>query len=141
MSHTTVYIILLAAVAAIGGFLFGYDTEVISGALLYLKSEFNLDHLLTGAVTAAVLGGATASGAFADFFGRRIMLVFDAVLFLTALAQGVWWLVIGRFMVGLGIGIASYTSPLYISESAPAKTRGALVSANQLMITIGIVVS
>lgn len=148
--YSAFYIILLAAIAAVGGFLFGYDTGVISGALLYLKDEFHLTPTMLGGVTAAVLGGATvaagASGQLADFFGRRAMLFLAALLFsagaiVTAFAQGVWWLIVGRVIVGFGIGIASYTSPLYISESAPAKVRGALVSTNQLMITVGIVVS
>ncbi len=105
---------------------------------------------MVGLVTAAVLAGATigaaSSGNMADRFGRRSMLIFAAILFIagaimTAFAQAIWWLVIGRFVVGFGIGIASYTSPLYISESAPAAVRGALVTTNQLAITIGIVIS
>ncbi|MGA7876129.1 MAG: sugar porter family MFS transporter [Desulfoferrobacter sp.] len=148
--YSAFYIILLAAIAAVGGFLFGYDTGVISGALLFLKDEFHLTPAMIGGVTAAVLGGATvaagASGSLADFFGRRAMLFLAAVLFsagavVTAFAQAVWWLIVGRVIVGFGIGIASYTSPLYISESAPAKVRGALVTTNQLMITVGIVIS
>ena len=148
--YSAFYVVLLAAIAAVGGFLFGYDTGVISGALLYLKHQFHLTPAMVGGVTAAVLGGATvaagASGQLADHFGRRAMLFAAAILFcagalVTAFAEAVWWLIVGRVIVGFGIGIASYTSPLYISESAPAKVRGALVSTNQLMITVGIVVS
>lgn len=99
---------------------------------------------MQGTVTASVLLGAAissvASGSLADRFGRRTMLIFTAILFaigalLTGLEPYIAWLIGGRLAVGFAIGIASYTSPLYISESAPASTRGALVSLSQLLIT------
>jgi sugar porter (SP) family MFS transporter len=144
------FVYLLASVGALGGLLFGYDTGVISGALLFLRDEFHLGPAMQGMVTAAVLLGAVissaASGILADRFGRRTMLIFSAVLFAigavaTGLGPGIFWLVGGRLVVGCAIGIASYTSPLYISESAPAGIRGALVSLSQLLITVGIVVA
>ncbi|SRR5579883_65594 len=140
----------IAAVAALCGLLFGYDTGVISGALLFIRKDFVLSPFLQGAVTSAVLAGATAgagfSGRLADRFGRRRMILAVAVLFflsslLTSLAPDVSWLAVGRILVGLAIGVCSYTGPLYISEIAPAQNRGALVSLNQLLITIGILVS
>ena len=144
------YVVVLTAVAALGGLLFGYDTGVISGALLFLRRQFAMDPTMQGAVTASVLlgavVGAAASGSLNDRFGRRVMLIAAALLFgagavLTALAATVSVLVAGRVVVGVGIGVASYTSPLYISESAPARVRGALVSTSQLAITVGIVVA
>jgi sugar porter (SP) family MFS transporter len=144
------FIYLVAVIAALCGLLFGYDTGVISGALLFLKRDFNLSPWLQGVVTGAVLGGATLgaglSGRLADRFGRRRMVIAVAILFfiaslLTGLAPNVTWLVVGRILVGLAIGVCSYTAPLYISEISPARNRGALVSMNQLLITVGILVS
>ncbi|HLK50167.1 MAG TPA: sugar porter family MFS transporter [Bryobacteraceae bacterium] len=146
--HTSV--VLIAAVAAVCGLLFGYDTGVISGALLFIKSDFVLSPLMQGVVTSAVLAGATLgagfSGRLADRFGRRAMILAVAVLFfvsslMTSLAPDVGWLAVGRIFVGLAIGVCSYTGPLYISEISPAASRGALVSLNQLLITVGILVS
>ena len=144
------FVYLIAVIAALCGLLFGYDTGVISGALLFVKQDFGLSSWMQSVVTTAVLAGATLgaglSGRLADRFGRRKMVIALAVLFfvgsvLTGLAPGVWWLASGRVLVGLAIGVCSYTAPLYISEIAPARNRGALVSMNQLLITIGILVS
>lgn len=143
-------VVLIAATAALCGLLFGYDTGVISGALLFLKKDFSLSPLLQGVVTSAVLAGAAAgagfSGRWADRFGRRRMVIAVAILFLaaslmTALAPSTGVLILGRIFVGLAIGVCSYTGPLYIAEIAPSRSRGALVSLNQLLITVGILVS
>jgi sugar porter (SP) family MFS transporter len=144
------FVYLVAIVAAICGFLFGYDTGVISGALLFVKKDFSLSPWMQSVVTSAVLAGAALaagfSGILADRFGRRRMVIAVAVLFfvaslLTGLAPDVAWLAAGRFFVGLAIGVCSYTAPLYISEISPPHNRGALVSMNQLLITVGILVS
>ncbi len=144
------FVYLVAVIAAICGLLFGYDTGVISGALLFVKKDFSLSPWMQSVVTSAVLAGAAFgagfSGRLADRFGRRRMVIAVAVLFfvaslLTGLAPGVWWLAVGRVFVGLAIGVCSYTAPLYISEISPAHNRGALVSMNQLLITVGILVS
>ena len=141
---------LIAATAALCGLLFGYDTGVISGALLFLKKDFALSPLLQGGVTSAVLAGAAVgagfSGRLADHFGRRRMVISVAVLFfiaslMTGLAPNILSLIAGRILVGLAIGMCSYIGPLYISEISPAHSRGALVSLNQLLITVGILVS
>lgn len=141
---------LIAATAALCGLLFGYDTGVISGALLFLKRDFALTALLQGVVTSAVLAGAAVgagfSGRLADRFGRRRMVIAVAILFLvasliTGLAPDVLWLAAGRILAGVAIGICSYAGPLYISEIAPAVRRGALVSLNQFLITVGILLS
>lgn len=143
-------LLLIAATAALCGLLFGYDTGVISGALLFLKKDFALSPFLQGGVTSAVLAGAALgagfSGRLADRFGRRRMVIAVAVLFfiaslMTGLAPDVRSLVAGRVLVGVAIGMCSYIGPLYISEISPAHSRGALVSLNQLLITVGILVS
>ena len=149
-SNTRFFIYLTASVAALAGLLFGYDTGVISGAILYIKDQFHLSSMLEeGVVSAVLLGaviGAAVSGALADRFGRRRTIIVTALLFAigatgAALAQSVRVLIIFRLLIGIAIGVASYTAPLYISEISPPKIRGALVSLNQLMITCGIVVS
>ncbi|MGZ3708293.1 MAG: sugar porter family MFS transporter [Bdellovibrionota bacterium] len=143
-------LLFIASTAALCGLLFGYDTGVISGALLFLKKDFALSAFQQGVVTSAVLAGAAVgagfSGRLTDHFGRRRMVIAVAILFfvaslLTGLAPNVTWLIIGRVLVGVAIGICSYAGPLYISEIAPAGRRGALVSLNQFLITVGILVS
>jgi len=144
------FVYRIATIAAICGLLFGYDTGVISGALLFIKKDFSLSPWMQSVVTSTVLAGAALgagfSGRLADRFGRRRMLIAVAALFfvsslLTGLAPSVFWLAVGRLFVGLAIGVCSYTAPLYISEISPAHNRGALVSMNQLLITVGILVS
>ncbi len=141
---------IVSAIAATGGLLFGFDTGVISGALLFLKKEFGLSSLGQEIVVSAVLIGAiigsAASGRITDLFGGKRVIFCTAVIFalgtiVTSTAPSVHLVIAGRVVLGIAIGIASYTVPLYISETSPAKIRGALVSLNQLMITIGILVS
>ncbi len=144
------HVAFIAAIAALGGLLFGYDTGVISGALLFLRQAFSLSSLMQGVVTSIALAGAAVGAAFAgqlaDSFGRRPMLLVTAGIFVvgglvSALAGSLAVLLLGRFLVGLGIGGASMLTPLYLAEIAPASERGALVSFNQLAITLGILVS
>ena len=141
------HIAFIAATAALGGLLFGYDTGVISGALLFLRAAFQLSPLMLGVVTSIALGGAAFGAAFAgrlaDRFGRRPILLATSVIFVagaavSALAPDLPVLLAGRLLVGLGIGGASMLTPLYLAEIAPAKERGALVSFNQLAVTLGI---
>jgi MFS family permease len=136
---------LIAAIAALGGLLFGYDTGVISGALLFIGPEFQLSPAMLGWVAGIALAGAAvgaaAAGGLADRFGRRIVIMTTGVVFtlgalVTALAPALWLLLAGRLIVGAGIGVASMLTPLYLAETAPARSRGALVSLNQLAITI-----
>ncbi len=144
------HIAVIAATAALGGLLFGYDTGVISGALLFLRQAFALSHLMLGVVTSIALAGAAfgagVAGLLADRFGRRPMLLATATVFvvgaaLSALAGSLAVLLAGRLLVGIGIGGASMLTPLYLAEIAPARERGALVSFNQLAVTLGILVS
>lgn len=139
--------LLTASIAALGGLLFGYDTSVISGAQLFFQRTFQLsDVQLEWAVSVVLLGamlGAALGGHWADRWGRRPVLVVTGIgygLFSvwTGLSTGLVTFDIARFLVGVCIGVASLVTPLYISEMAPAKIRGALVSLNQLAITIGI---
>jgi SP family galactose:H+ symporter-like MFS transporter len=148
--HTGRFVYAAAAISALGGMLFGYDTGVISGAILFVEQDFGLSDFMVGAVVSAVLLGAAVGAAFggdlADHVGRRKVIILAAVIFAlgavgTALAPNVLLLLFGRVVVGIAIGVASITAPLYISEVSPSKARGSLVSLNQLAITIGIVVS
>ncbi|MGA8795519.1 MAG: sugar porter family MFS transporter [Candidatus Cybelea sp.] len=141
------YVLLVASIAALGGLLFGYDTGVISGAILFISKEFALDNRLQAFTISVVLigciGGSAVSGSVADRIGRRPTLFGAGVIFLlgallSALAGNEAILLCGRFVVGLGIGLSSVVAPLYISEVAPAPVRGALVSLYQFAITIGI---
>lgn len=145
MSYT-----FIAFIAALGGLLFGYDTGVISGALPFLTDAFQLSALMQGVLTSCALAGAAAgaavAGSLADQFGRKPVILVVAVIFfagaiVSAIATVLPVLVIGRVLVGIGIGVASMLTPLYLAETAPPAQRGALVSLNQLMITVGILVS
>ncbi|KAM7271162.1 hypothetical protein ACFE04_030376 [Oxalis oulophora] len=145
----TPYIMRLALSAGIGGLLFGYDTGVISGALLYIKEDFEdvnkktwLQETIVSMAVAGAIIGAALGGWMNDRFGRKnSILVADFLFFIGAIvmaaAPAPWVLIIGRIFVGLGVGMASMTSPLYISEASPARIRGALVSTNGLLITGG----
>lgn len=140
------FIYLVATVAAVGGFLFGFDTGIISGALIFVEQTFHIStftkELIVSSVVLGAFIGAVFSGRLADFFGRRKMLIAAACVFIlgTALAtfaMQVIWLVAGRFVLGLAIGVASYTVPLFISEMAPTHKRGTLVLLNAITITSG----
>jgi SP family galactose:H+ symporter-like MFS transporter len=144
------YFYLISAVAALGGLLFGYDTGVISGALLFIRQVMSLSPTLQGIVVAIALAGAAIGAAMAgylsDRIGRRRVILTAGLLFIagaivSAIAQEVTILLIGRFLVGLAIGVASMLTPLYLAEISPASDRGAIVSLNQLCITAGILVS
>ncbi len=145
-----IFVIFIASIAAIGGILFGFDTGVISGAILYIKDIYHLTPFTNGVVvSSAVIGaffGAAVGGWFADHFGRKRLLITSSLIFIvatlgSALAINVATLIASRIFLGFAIGIASFTAPLYISEIAPPRLRGALVSLNQLAVTIGIFAS
>ncbi len=140
----------ISIIAALGGLLFGYDTGVISGALLFIGDEFHLDPLSEGVVVSSLLIGAMAGaigcGPLADRFGRRLSITGAATIFaigavLAASAPNVGTLITARVILGIAVGAASVLVPLFIAEAAPPATRGKLVSFNQLMITIGILVA
>ena len=144
------YLYLVCLVAALGGFLFGFDTAVISGTISLVKSDFSLNSIGEGwFVSCALLGciiGVSFSGKLSDKYGRKIVMVLSAVLFLASaigcmFASSFTALIIFRFIGGLGIGVASMVSPLYISEFSPSRLRGMMVSLYQLALTIGIVLA
>ena len=142
------FLVRLAVVAALGGFLFGYDTGVIGGAMLYIKKDFHAGTFGQEAMVSAILIGAAVgaaiSGWAADAFSRRRTKIFSGCVYvvgalLCAFSQNVWQMVGSRFVLGLAVGTASFVAPMYISESAPPRIRGGLTTFNQLMVTIGIV--
>jgi sugar porter (SP) family MFS transporter len=146
----TAYLYAIVMVAAVGGFLFGYDLSLISGAIVFLKEEFALSPFWFGAVTAsAILGcpfGPLAGVWMADTLGRKRTLLIASLLFIVstvgcALAGGVVSFSIWRFVGGMGVGLASTVSPMYIAEVAPAHLRGRLVVVNQLAIVVGLSLS
>jgi sugar porter (SP) family MFS transporter len=148
--EAAVKFLIVAAIASLGGLLFGYDTGVISGALPFLKHDFALDARMQGVATSAVLVGATlgaaGAGTVSDAFGRKRVILAVALLFVlgaigAALAPRLDVLLAGRAVVGVAIGIASMLTPLYLSEIAPKEKRGGIVSLNQFCITFGILIS
>lgn len=140
-------VIWLALAGAVGGFLFGFDSSVVNGAVDAIRDEFALSEAVTGfAVAVALLGcaaGAYMAGKVADRYGRIPAMKLGAFLFLvsafgTGFAFGVWDLIFWRLVGGLGIGLASVIAPAYISEISPRQVRGRLASLQQLAITTGI---
>jgi sugar porter (SP) family MFS transporter len=144
-------IIGAAAITALGGLLFGYDTGVVSGALLFLKPEFGglssfQEELITSLLLVGAVAGALLAGRISDKIGRKLTVLGTAVVFvigvlLASLTPTYEVLLLARIIIGLAVGSASMVVPLYIGEFAPPKFRGALVSLNQLAITAGILVS
>jgi len=141
------FVLKVSVVAALGGLLFGYDTAVIAGVIGSLQKKFGLSSVMTGwAASSAIWGcvfGAMMAGYFSDKFGRKKVLIVTALLFIISsigamIPTNLTQFLIARFIGGLGIGAASMLSPLYISEVAPSKNRGTLVSLYQLAIVIGI---
>jgi sugar porter (SP) family MFS transporter len=144
---TNIKVIALAIAGAVGGFLFGFDSSVVNGAVDPITTQFGLSESLTGfAVASALIGcavGAYLAGRLADWKGRIPAMLVGAVLFFasavgTGLAFGVWDLIAWRLVGGLGIGIASVIAPAYIAEISPKNLRGRLGSLQQLAITVGI---
>ncbi len=144
------YAYIVAMVAGLGGLLFGYDTGVISGALLYLEPAFHLNATTSEiAVSAVLIGailGAFSGGKLADGIGRKKALIVLGALFaigavLTSLAPNLGFFIAFRIIVGFGIGAASMITPMYIAELAPPAIRGSLVTFFQLAVTIGIAVA
>jgi SP family sugar:H+ symporter-like MFS transporter len=143
-------VVMLAVAAAVGGFLFGFDSSVINGAVDAVEGQFKLSSTVTGLVVAiALLGcavGAWYAGRWADRLGRTRVMLIGAILFFASslgagLAFSVWDLAFWRVVGGLGIGIASVIAPAYIAEIAPAAMRGRLGSLQQMAITVGIFVA
>jgi sugar porter (SP) family MFS transporter len=148
--QTRSYSYRIASVTALSGFLFGFDTAIINGAIVFLRRQFRWTEIETefaaGSLLAGCALGAGVAGALSDRFGRKIVLLLSAVIFAlssvaTALPNGLGGFVAARVVAGVGIGIASMLAPLYIAEVSPAAIRGRLVSMNQLAIVLGILIS
>ena len=140
------YVFFLSVVAALGGFLFGYDTAVISGTVSQVTAQFSLTTLQSGWYVGCALAGSIAgvmfAGALSDRLGRKRTMILSAVLFSAsaigcALAANLGQLIAYRIVGGIGIGIVSIVCPLYISEVSPASHRGRMVSLYQLAVTVG----
>jgi sugar porter (SP) family MFS transporter len=141
------YVVLISAVAALSGLLFGFDTAVINGALPFLRDEFRLSdvqvELIAGVLLVGCIAGAAGAGVVSDRFGRRRALIVSAIVFAlasvaSALPRNPVELGWARFAAGIAIGLASVLGPMYIAEVSPPRIRGLLVSINQLAIVTGI---
>lgn len=144
------WLYVVAIVASLGGLLSGYDTGVISGALLFINDSWNLSDSMQGIVVSSVLIGAVigaaTNGVLADIFGRKKIIMATAVIFiigsiLCGFAPNVYVLIASRILVGLAVGIVNFVIPLYLSEISPKVIRGTLVSLYQWAITAGILFS
>jgi SP family xylose:H+ symportor-like MFS transporter len=147
--NNLVYVTFITIVATLGGLLFGYDTAVISGAIGFVRNYFDLNSAMMGWVASSALVGCIAgcamAGYLSDRFGRKKILILSSLLFAItgigcAIADSTTGLVIYRIIGGIGVGIASMLSPIYIAEIAPAHMRGRLVSYNQFAIVTGMLV-
>ncbi|GMT44424.1 MAG: MFS transporter [bacterium] len=143
-------VVVIAAIAATGGLLFGFDTGVISGAIPFFQQDFQISNSMVENITTAGLVGAVIgamfTGRLSDIIGRKKVILMAAVVFIIGAAWSGWApndriLIAARLFIGLAIGISSFSVPLYIAEISPTKIRGRLVSLFQLLITIGILVS
>lgn len=144
------FVYISAAVAALGGLLFGFDTGIISGALLFIREDLGLSAFLQSAVVSAILVGtivgAGGTGPLSDRFGRRKMAIASAVVFIlgalgSGLAPNVETLIGARVVLGLAVGASTVIVPMYIAEIAPPQIRGTLAALFQLAITLGIVLA
>jgi sugar porter (SP) family MFS transporter len=149
-SYNSFYILALSFISALGGYLFGFDFAVISGALPFLQIKFNLNEywegFATGSLALGAMIGCIGAGKIADKKGRRPGLLVAAAVFgisslFMAFAQGREFFIASRFVAGIGVGMASMLSPMYIAEIAPAAYRGRMVAINQLTIVLGILIT
>ena len=144
------YVAAVSFISALGGYLFGFDFAVISGALPFLKTQFNLNEywegFATGCLALGAISGCIIAGNTADKYGRRPALLLSAAIFGIsslgmALAPARELFIVARFAAGIGVGMASMLSPMYIAEIAPAQVRGRMVAINQLTIVLGILIT
>jgi sugar porter (SP) family MFS transporter len=149
-SYNNTYILGISFISALGGYLFGFDFAVISGALPFLQQQFGLDAywegFATGSLALGAIIGCLVAGTMADKYGRKKGLLLAAAIFgisslAMALAPGRDFFIGFRLMAGIGVGMASMLSPMYIAEVAPAHLRGRMVAINQLTVVTGILVT
>lgn len=145
-TKTGSYVVLIASTAALGGLLFGYDTGVISGVLLMIKDDLgsvltaNNKELITSLTSGGAFFGAIIAGLIADRWDRKPAISFGAVIFvlgavIQAVSFSVAQMAVGRAVIGLGVGVGAMVVPIYISEVAPSKLRGRLITLQELCIT------
>jgi len=148
MKNRLVYV--AAGIAAVGGFLFGYDTGVISGAILFIKNDFALsgtwEEIVISSALLGAFAGAAAGGIMSDRFGRKKVIITAAIVYAaasvgTAMSPTIASLLAGRLIMGAAVGVVSFIAPLYISEVSPVDIRGKLVSLNQIALVSGIVIA
>lgn len=148
--NNAIYVVAISLISALGGYLFGFDFAVISGALPFLRTQFALDAwaegFLTGSLGLGCIAGCLFAGTFVDRYGRKPGLLLAAFIFAVssagmAYAPHFTFFVIMRFAAGIGVGMASMLSPMYIAEISPAEVRGRNVAINQLTIVIGILIT
>ena len=146
----SITLILVAITASLGGLLSGFDMGVISGALLYINQTWTLSPLEQGwLVSSAIVGsviGAAANGVLSDIYGRKKIIIATALIFIAGslmcgYAATAGWLIFSRIIIGIAVGMISFVAPIYLSEIAPEKIRGSLVSLYQLALTAGILLS
>ena len=149
-SYNKPYIFGISFISALGGYLFGFDFAVISGALPFLQKQFGLNEtwegFATGSLAIGAMIGCLIAGAVSDKYGRKKALLLSAAIFaVSSLAMAVSgsrdYFILSRCMAGIGVGMASMLSPMYIAEISPAPLRGRMVAINQLTIVIGILVT
>lgn len=149
-NYNTGYIIAISFISALGGYLFGFDFAVISGALPFLRTQFGLtawwEGFLTGSLALGCIAGCLIAGAISDKYGRKPGLMMAALIFALsslgmAFSGSLTVFIIMRFAAGIGVGMASMLSPMYIAEISPAAVRGRNVAINQLTIVIGILIT
>lgn len=144
------YLVSVILLAALGGFLFGYETAVISGALFFIRQNFHttifMDEVIVSSLIVTAIIGAVSSGKYANQFGRKTLLLFAACCymfgtFIIVFSHHLIDIILGRLIVGFAIGISSYVTPLFIAEMSPAKYRGRLILINGILITGGQVIA
>ena len=150
--NRNIYILLLSVIAAIAGFLFGFDTGVINGALTPMAKTFGIENiawlkeLIVAAVPLGALVGAMVSGIFSHRFGRKNSIIYSAFLFmlgtvLVAISLDPYTAIFGRLIMGFAVGISAMIVPMYLSEISPPKIRGTVIFMFQLAITIGLFIA
>ena len=144
------YLYICALIAALGGLLSGYDTGVISGAMIYVQKSFNINSymlgLLVSSVSIGAIFGALINGLIVDKFGRKKVMILTAFIFILGsifcyYSKDITQLILSRFFTGFAVGVVSFVGPLYLSEISPKNIRGQIVSFHQLAITLGILFS
>jgi MFS transporter, SP family, galactose:H+ symporter len=150
MENSSFYLFMVIGIAATAGLLFGFDTSIMAGALPFIEKEFKASNLmLEMVVSSCVLGalfGALFSGKLSDVYGRRVTLIITGLIFIggtlfATLSPSLKLLIIARFIIGFGVGVGSYLTPMFIAEIAPTHSRGNLVMWNGAFLTGGQVVA